>query len=128
MSNRSGFNCFLFVNFHSAKRKRLDDSPKPSTNGQQSHASDKEQGGDSPNATKATESEEKAQSDMEIVTEDGAGQIPIDSLKGTPEGTPGISELKVVTGAENEPAADLQLSQVDGCHLSPHKLSPSLSS
>ena len=54
------------------------------------------------------------------VTEDGAGQIPIDSLKGTPEGTPGISELKVVTGAKNEPAADLQLSQVDGCHPSPH--------
>jgi len=32
--------------------------------------------------------------------------------------------MGVVTGGENEPAADLQLSQVDGCHLSPgcHKL------
>jgi len=37
---------------------------------------------DTPNATKATVSEEKAQSDMEIVTVDGAGQTPIDSLKG----------------------------------------------
>ena len=120
MSNRSGFNCFMFVNLHSAKRKRIDDSPKPATNGQQSHASDKEQGGDTPNATKATESEDKAHSDMEVVTEEGAAQTPIDSLKETP----GISELKVVTGGENEPAADLQLSQVDGCHLSPgcHKL------
>ena len=109
----------MFVNLHSAKRKRIDDSPKPATNGQQSHAFDKEPAGDTPNATKATESENKAHSDMEVVTEEGAAQTPIDSLKETP----GISELKVVTGGENEPAADLQLSQVDGCHLSPHKLS-----